>query len=148
MDQLSQQLATPVRRPLVERKFRLRGCIEYHQRPRWHGGWDLITQDARTAIWSQPKDGMAYFVVEGEDANYNVAELLRVSGQDYAYASWGVYSYSPSVGFSGTTTLRPIMYALEIWTTCEKIAVLVDGRIDRRPLTEAEKGFYVREHSI
>lgn len=149
MDPLSTHIARPQRIPAVQPRYRLRAVLEYYGgRKTWRGGWNLLSQDPLTAVWSQPKDGLAYALVEGEDINGYTTEIIRIPGSLYAYASWEVHSPAPSIGLKGSVTLRPTIHGLALWSTKFKFIALVDGTTRTQPLTPEEAQFFNREHTV
>lgn len=137
--------------PLPTKFFRLRWRFEYSdgKAPK-NGVWDNATQKESDSAWAANKTNLLYAIIEAEDRQ--TCQLLRrvvVEGQDYASMQWEAYAKTP--GFfkgAGEFKLRQHLAGLSILTRSEKITCWVNGSVERAPLSEHDKTWAIREHSV
>lgn len=148
------QIAMPEPVALPRRKIRLRWRFVYQGRPDRKGVWDsAASQSDPTSAWSQPKDGLLWAIVEGESHfNHELFTILEVPGQDYAHCTWEVYTPAPTFGLKNAgpanvaIEVTPRVMGLSLWTREKKFTVFIDGDVQVRYLTAAEKKFDLHEH--
>lgn len=98
------------------------------------------------------KDGLkAAFVEVEHQRGWGITEALEIPGHMYAGMQWVAasslsFSATPQ-GVFGATTGNAVV-GLAMMTNDEKFTVLIDGRVLVRPLTDYEKQFKIREHSV
>lgn len=143
-EQLSKQL------PIIQGFkpwYRLRWRFQFSDgKPDKYGQWN----GSQIAAWSVNKANILYAVIEGEKIGaWSIHEFVRVPGPMYATCKWvaacGVST--KAVGKYGAIQKAGDIVGLTFQTNDEAITVFIDGRIDRRSLTDYERKFKLKEHT-
>jgi len=141
-------MSTAAENKVKQRLYRLRWRFCFAGKPDRRGIWNGASGRPEDGAWAVPKEGLLGAIIEGEDFHtHEVKKFLEIPGEDYVTAQWEAYARIP--GFMGveSVTRAPNIYGLSFKTREEKITVAIDGRVHRRPLSEEEKKFKLKEHT-
>jgi hypothetical protein len=133
------------------RFFRLRWRFEYSDgKPPRVGVWDGATTKDADGAWAVDKTNLAYAIIEAEDrTTFEVRRALVVEGAAYASSQWEAYARAGNaLAIRHAVTPRVHVAGLSFLTQEEKISVLVNGTVTRRPLTDYEKRMNIHEHKL
>lgn len=130
--------------------YRLRWVFRWVDGKVRRGIWNGASNRFEDTAASINKTGLIQAAIEGEHVTgYGIKTLFECDGHDYASASWMAASSMPAlIGKinAGSVRLIPDIIGLSFTTRNERVSVFVDGSISRRPNTEYEKQFKLREH--
>lgn len=146
-------ILTPTIEAVPVNSFRLRWRFEFSQGKKAAvGGWDCASDLPQDSAWSVNKEHLAYVIIEGESRHtFELRRLLVCEAAEFASMQWEAYSKSPSLGLKashGKFKLQPIISGLSLLTREEKITCWVNGTISREPLSEHDKTWKIKEHSV
>lgn len=128
--------------------YRLRWKFEFSNKPPKIGVWDLTSKNIVDAAWHVDKANLVRALIEGETLRTQQKSVLfECYGPDYVSCQ-GENFAAASLYFSGSSKLRQFIYGISFLTRTEKVTVVKDGTLTRRPLTEAEKQFKIHEHIV
>lgn len=139
-----------------QRFFRLRWMYSLSGRKesvygQWNGSVKPGSAPSEFGAGRLNKYGLSYAAIQGELANSTLHTLFECDGHDYVMAQW-IMAASSAAFFKNknfTSYKAPAdVIGLAFLTRQEKVTAYVNGIVTRRPLTEEEKKFKKKEHSI
>jgi hypothetical protein len=124
---------------IPERKYRLRWKFVYTNRVKV-GVWDLASANVGDKSSAQSRQDLVRIVLEGEDRmTFKIRTLFECSAEDFTAIRGEAYSKVPLGSLAHPVKAVSNLYGISVHTQKEKVTVLVNGSIERRLLTEAEK---------
>lgn len=134
-----------------EPRYKLRWRFDFVNKPTKKGVFNA-NAPAHEEAWQVNKEGLARACIEGEDIYTHEEKILvEVSGQDYAGFEWVGYSRLRGVlknSLPGEIKPRLFIGGATLFSREHKITVYVDGTYTVDHLTDQEKLFQKKEHSI
>jgi hypothetical protein len=116
------------------------------------GVWNGATNRFEDSAASINKSGLLVAQIHGEVIHHCSQHVLfECEGQDYVTAKW-IAATGMGTGIGNwkydAVTLEPNIIGLSFVTRKERVCVYVDGSASRRPNTDEEKLFKLREHTV
>jgi hypothetical protein len=138
-----QERAVPVPR------YKLRWRFDFAGKPSRCGVWNGSGGDKDSA-WAVNKEGLVRACIEGEDIyTHELKTLVELDGHNYATCEWIAYSRMPGFyKYAGDVTPRVYIGGLALISRTHRVNVYVDGTYTQQELSDEEKLFKKKEHSI
>jgi hypothetical protein len=146
-------ILAPTIEAVPAKAYRLRWRFEFlNGKPTKTGVWDATSDLPQDSAWAVNKDGLAYAIIEGECRHtFEMKRLFVCEAAEYVSMQWEAYAKSPSLGLKpihGAMKLRANIAGLSILTREEKVTCWVNGTISREQLSEHDKTWKIKEHSV
>lgn len=135
--------------PIYPKRLMLRWRLDYRGRTTRYGAWDYASGLAEDTAAAQPRDGLSRAWVEAKDVfTGEIFPMVEVEGSAYVACRGVGYALLP-LSSGNVERLRPTtrVIGIALWTADEKITAFVSGNITREPLSKADRGLSLREHS-
>ena len=131
---------------------RLRWAFLFKDRPKKIGGWNGSSNVFNETAASISKVGLVTARIEIEITGHWVTQTaFECDGHDYVSASWlvGSKAGNPLGNWKKESyELKNDIMGLSFTTRKERVYVLVDGKINRRPNTREDLKFKLTEHNV
>jgi hypothetical protein len=127
----------------IRKKFRLRWVFEYHDRKPIYGVWDNASPHVSDMAWSKTKNGLKYAVIEAEALDgYAIHRIMECEADRFVTFKWigSVSMPSNAKMVSGGSII-----GLQLLTPDNAFSVFIDGKIEKKELTNHDKKFDLRE---
>lgn len=130
-------------------KYRLRWRFDFAGKPTrigvFNGGGG-----PNDGAWLVNKEGLVRASIEGEDmATFELKTLVEVDGHNYAHMEWITYSRLPGLyKYEGDVNPRAHIGGISLFSREHRIDVYIDGTYQVSALSDEEKLFKKKEHSI
>lgn len=136
----------------VKPVYRLRWAFHFSDGRVKYGVWNGSTNNFNDTAAAVNKTGLILAQIQREDfCGGGIQALYECDGHDYVTSKWiGAVSGGAVVGKWNVKSVKraPDIIGLAFLTRKERVCVLVDGTIQRRPHRVDEKIENIREHSL
>jgi len=113
------------------------------------GVWNGTSQLVSDSAFAINKEFMESVSIEAENLVTNeILTLVNCPKSEYASMQWEAYARMPAFFKGNGGTARENISGLSILTSDEKITAWVNGNISREQLSDHDKKFNIKEHSI
>jgi hypothetical protein len=132
--------------------YRLRWVFDYADGKKRVGIWNGASNRFDDTCAAVNKTGIIRASIQAEHVtNYGILTAFECDGHDYASAKWvGAASVGCPIGKwkHDSYVVAPDIVGLAFLTRYERVVIYVDGSTSRRPHTDDEAKFKLREHNL
>lgn len=130
---------------VIEKKYRLRWVLEYIQKKPIYGIWDNSSDRPEDSAWIRDKTGLKYAAIEAEEMHsWGQYRFIECTADRFVQFKWIAAVSIPGFG-SGQVRSAGDIIGLSLITPEHSFTVYVDGKIEKKELSEHDKKFDLKE---